>query len=111
MADPLNDEERDALNKAIHDAPFDSMGGQYAYIFRAGIAHERARTGWQPIATAPKGLGEIVIVWESNARCSYFAFWDEGQWLEAFESPLIGDFTHWRELPAPPAADPERDEG
>lgn len=69
--------------------------------------------GWQDISTAPKD-GTVILAWcvHPNARfagdskewcCPVVAQWishNGGGWTW---HGMVGDFTHWHRLPAPPA--------
>lgn len=77
-----------------------------------------AVASWQPIETAPKDGGTILLWFPWTGRRSpaapagftYLAKWcfsdDEkpDRWIEPYDAEDIGDgATHWQPLPAPPA--------
>lgn len=54
-------------------------------------------SGWQPIETAPKD-GGIILVWDDGVA---LAWWHEqGYWTE--DEGMISRPTHWMPLPKPP---------
>jgi len=61
----------------------------------AGLVVEQ---GWQPIATAPRD-GTRVLVCEHDAPLGDVSV----DWLDK-DGKWLGSPTHWRPLPAPPAA-------
>lgn len=102
-------------------------------------ADERARVGWQPIATAPKDgtsilggffkqpwadshrQGDIVKCWfqpEFNAfisSCRQMVLADgykfEDGKATSLHSPVVENVSHWMPLPAPPSGDHIEQEG
>jgi hypothetical protein len=65
----------------------------------------REANQWQPIETAPKGRGSI-LVYRMDRLCTFCATWDDitNEWRHFGGSnhPIGGDITHWTPLPKPP---------
>ena len=96
--------ERDALRQALvkdglRDAKYlnPACAVDGCQWLRAGVSDPPA---WQPIATVPRDR-RYVLVWQE----------DVGYWIYRFGPGLITEpddiqWTHWRELPAPPVLAP-----
>ncbi len=68
------------------------------------LALEAEMTDWQPIETAPKDGSCFLAVW-SKPRDPVFGvvWWEDGDWHEYDYSRVVGEFSYWAPLPAPPA--------
>ena len=93
----------------------------WSTVIDAMLAFAQQPEGWRPIETAPKD-GEPILIWKPNERMvgEYMmaAYWDNsdepgfvpvgGQHKQGYLSSVTGTPqgypTHWRPLPAPPAA-------
>ena len=61
---------------------------------------------WQPIETAPKDGGYILLT-NSEERSTQIGFWNGSSWDDGDFYDSMGDFTHWMPLPIAPNADRE----
>lgn len=83
---------------------------QWRFMARAAIAAAEPR--WQPIETAPKDKGDLLL---SDGKYVTVGWYDpdfrpNGRWLSNDDEGWHSDrptFTHWMPLPQPPGADNE----
>lgn len=72
----------------------------------AALAHERAKTAWRPIETAPKN-GDPILIGCDRTQSIRWAVWSEGFWRDGQASvggriAGVPSPSHWRPLPEPP---------
>lgn len=105
-------------------APFEALATGDAILSALTAAGYTVEQGWQPIATAPRDSGSVLLSGRWNERasphCRGKRYVTVGSWstLRAdgtgktwfYETSFLGpmsleavDFDHWRPLPAPPA--------
>lgn len=117
----MTDDERDA---ALF-ARMDGWGGDAMWypsqedmrFLRRRLEEARAQQKWQPIETAPKGMGdeEFILMWLPDDASRWIARWQGDGWFGIDEYGLRRDSvaerrepTHWQPLPQPPAPAQEK---
>ena len=134
----MTDEQVERVARAIHDASDSSWtwdqlvararqewANDTRKIARAAIAAcQPQENGWQDIASAPRD-GKTIVLWSKYHDEPVTAAWANGRWVARWDDCSViesqGDTwtdykladvpTHWRTLPAPPAAELERTKG